>query len=163
MAIFKSTQSPLGWPLFSNFPHPLSPSQFPHSLPFPIGHILPPTHNGNFKSRSPWGWPKLAPFPTPFPPIAISPLSHFQFTHSFPPHTHNGNFQIKIARAHLQSATLSILPIFPISRKNQPNGNNKISILQYNNMIQHWVNSGNNGFKRVSINDLSNIESNLQL
>ncbi|EME25934.1 uncharacterized protein Gasu_64090 [Galdieria sulphuraria] len=122
MAIFKSTQLPFGWPLFSNFLTPLSPNHFPPSqfpLPSPNGPILPqPTTMAISKSRSPWGWPKLAPFPTHFPLGNFPTLSHFQFTHSSPPHTQNGNFQIKIARAHSQSAPLSKLPIFPISRKN---------------------------------------------
>ncbi|EME26109.1 uncharacterized protein Gasu_62430 [Galdieria sulphuraria] len=71
------------------------------------------------KSRSPLWLAQIGPLSPPIFPLRNFPtLSHSQFTHSFPPHTQNGNFQIKIARAHSQSATLSKLPIFPISRKN---------------------------------------------
>ncbi|EME28786.1 uncharacterized protein Gasu_36810 [Galdieria sulphuraria] len=123
MAISKSTQSPLGWPLFSNF---LTP--FPHSFsPIAISPLFPISNYPFFPSPPQWqfsnhdhlgvgpNWPLS---PLIFPHRNFPTLSHFQFTHSFPPHTHNGNFQIKIARAHFQSACLFKLPIFPISRKN---------------------------------------------
>ncbi|EME25861.1 uncharacterized protein Gasu_64790 [Galdieria sulphuraria] len=79
MAISKSTQSPLGWPLFSNFltpfPHPFSPIAISPLFPISNWPILPPTQNGNFKSRSPLWLAQIGPFPHPFSPIAISPLS----------------------------------------------------------------------------------------
>ncbi|EME25810.1 uncharacterized protein Gasu_65310 [Galdieria sulphuraria] len=91
-----------GWPKLAPFPTHFPPWQFPHSLPFPpIYPFFPSPPQWQFpKHDHLWGWPKLAPFPTHFPLGNFPTLSHFQFTHSFPPHTHNGNFQIKIARAH---------------------------------------------------------------
>ncbi|EME31059.1 uncharacterized protein Gasu_15660 [Galdieria sulphuraria] len=107
MAIFKSTQSPLGWPLSSPifsppFPTHFPPSQFPHSLPSPqMDPFFPSPPQWQFQITITLGWPQIAPFPHPFSP--------WQFPHSLPfpngpilPNTHNGNFQIKIARAHLQ-------------------------------------------------------------
>ncbi|EME26244.1 uncharacterized protein Gasu_61120 [Galdieria sulphuraria] len=78
MAIFKSTQSPLGWPLFSNFLNP-----FPHPFsPIAISPLFPISNYPFFPSPPQWqfqititfvvgpNWP-LSP---PISPIAISPL-----------------------------------------------------------------------------------------
>ncbi|EME28534.1 uncharacterized protein Gasu_39130 [Galdieria sulphuraria] len=121
MAISKSTQSPLGWPLFI-FLTPLTPPIFPHRNFPTLSHFLqfthsfPAHHTMAISNHDRLGVGPNCPLSPPISPIAISPPIS-KWAHSFPPHTHNGNFQIKIARAHSKSATLFKLPIFPISRK----------------------------------------------
>ncbi|EME26232.1 uncharacterized protein Gasu_61260 [Galdieria sulphuraria] len=55
MAIFKSTQSPFGWPLLQ-FPHTPFPTHFPHRNFPTLSHFQfthsSPAHNGNFPNQN---------------------------------------------------------------------------------------------------------------